>query len=31
MFTEDYLFERSFFVVQSEFFEIDNCYDSVEN
>jgi adenine-specific DNA methylase len=31
MFAEDYLFEKSFFVVQSEFFEIDNCYDSVEN
>ena len=31
MFAEDYLFERSFFVVQSEFFELDNCYDSVEN
>ena len=29
MFAEDYLFERSFFVVQSEFFELDNYYDSV--
>ena len=31
MFTEDYLFERSFFAAQSEFFELDSCYGSVEN
>ena len=30
-FAEDYLFERSFFVVQSEFSELDNCFDSFEN
>ena len=31
MFAEDYLFERSFFAAQSEFFELDSCYGSVEN